>query len=199
MTTIEQLLRERFWEKARIGSDSECWEWTGEKSESGYGRFVILRKHFGAHRLAYEFTHNTPVSPGLFVCHTCDNRPCVNPSHLWLGTHQDNMRDMILKGRSTGRKPGRSGRRGILLGPRSNPSVLSECDPHMTDDLSAPVGTCKKCGVSYRRNAYQISKYIVQCRICKRREDRERNARKSAVRFANYLAERQAPPKEQQS
>jgi hypothetical protein len=86
----------RFWIKARIGDG--CWEWQGSRSTQGYGRFGVRGRNRQAHRVAYELWHG--VSPGeLFVCHHCDNTRCIRPSHLFIGTQKDNVRDMIEKGR----------------------------------------------------------------------------------------------------
>lgn len=91
----------RFYSYVAIKGPDECWEWTGGGS-MGYGQF-----HFGkdssqplmpAHRFAFWIA--TGVYPGeLFVCHSCDNKSCVNPKHLWLGTAKDNMQDAVSKGR----------------------------------------------------------------------------------------------------
>lgn len=72
-----------------------CWEWTGYRNNRGYGK--IDRAY--AHRTSYE-VHVGPIPDGMEVMHSCDNPPCINPRHLSLGTHLDNMRDMARKGRS---------------------------------------------------------------------------------------------------
>lgn len=87
---------ERF--KSKIKRLSECWEWTGCVFYNGYGVFRDNNKNLRAHRVAYEL-FISEIPQGLFVLHRCDNRRCVNPKHLWLGNHLDNMGDMAKKGR----------------------------------------------------------------------------------------------------
>jgi hypothetical protein len=91
-------LEDRFWSKVQRGGPDECWPWTASKTDEGYGSFKwsVERR---AHRAAWILTRG-PIPDGLDVCHTCDNPPCCNPAHFFLGTNGDNNADRHAKGRS---------------------------------------------------------------------------------------------------
>ncbi len=101
-------LEERFWAKVdRSGGDASCWIWQAS-TRCGYGQFKVGGKRgrmAKAHRVAYEIVHgpipdSSDTAHGTCVCHACDNPLCVNPTHLFLGSQRDNIRDRTLKGRT---------------------------------------------------------------------------------------------------
>src|SRR6185295_12854167 len=88
---------ETFWSRVKKGQPDDCWPMHGANFE-GYPTMSIRRRSKRANRVSWEI-HKGPIPSGLWVLHKCDNPPCVNPNHLWLGTPQDNIADMVAKNR----------------------------------------------------------------------------------------------------
>jgi hypothetical protein len=115
-TPKSEPVQQRFWSKVSKRSNG-CWEWQAAISAHGYGRFLFEGGNRLAHRVAWELTYRQPPPAHLMLCHTCDNRRCVNPDHLYVGTAADNSRDKMERGRS---QP--------VRGSRVNTAVFTEED-----------------------------------------------------------------------
>ena len=92
-------IQNKFLSRVNISISTGCWEWVAGKCKKGYGTFWANGRTNKAHRFSYTI-FNKEIPKGLFVLHKCDNPSCVNPEHLFTGTNQDNMDDMVRKGRS---------------------------------------------------------------------------------------------------
>lgn len=132
--------RDSFISRVRFAGPDECWEWTGALTEKGYGRVHIRRLGgiWKAHRLSYAY-HVAPIPDGLWVLHSCDNPPCVNPAHLSLGTVSDNHDDMVKRGRAlTGRR---------------NPNYRNRVCARGEESTSAKLTTAQALDIIARREA----------------------------------------------
>jgi hypothetical protein len=143
MRSRKQPVKARFLDFVDRASDDECWHWLGATAGNGYG---VIRSNTGrmtyAHRLSYVIFHGK-IPNGHHVLHHCDNPPCVNPKHLFVGTHLDNVRDMHAKGRKNQSFP-------------------------LTDRWSRKHDRCLDCGTTDRRHHG-----LGRCRPCYRKHQRQ--------------------------
>lgn len=102
-THIPQEQKERFLKFVHPDQNTGCWLWSGAKFKSGYGKFNVsingFKKTWRAHRFSW-LVHDKELIEGMDLCHSCDNRMCVNPNHLWLGTRKQNLLDCKNKNRN---------------------------------------------------------------------------------------------------
>lgn len=146
MTKIEW----QFWSKVNILEDDECWLWQGALLRNGYGYAVFDNRNQGAHRIAYQLHFQIKLNDRLqLVCHTCDNRPCCNPNHLFLSNHKGNFADMIAKGRS-------------LTGSRNHQTKLKEQDVLTIRKLSTTGMMQKDIAQRFRVTQSRISAIVTR-------------------------------------
>ena len=130
-----------FWARVRKGDGDSCWEWTGKLMPNGYGVIRWFRRTTSPHRVSYGMAFGPPGEK--LVCHRCDNRKCVRPGHLFLGTAADNIADMIAKGRNRPPRGELSGRTNLSNGDILRMRVLAN-DGVMQKELAVRYGISPK-------------------------------------------------------
>lgn len=124
---VRKLFHERY-DVIQRGFKTPCWIFNVDINAKGYGQMTIDNKKIRAHRISWML-HNGSIPKGIFICHQCDNRPCVNPDHLFMGTNNDNMKDAAIKGRFPKRvgeiNPSAKLTRDDVLFIRSNPHGMT--------------------------------------------------------------------------
>jgi hypothetical protein len=118
----QQDLTTRFWSK--VVKDDGCWEWQGTRNSNGYGMIGVDHQSRYTHRVSWELA-NGSIPDGLEICHRCDNRRCVRPDHLFLGTRRDNVRDMWAKGRGNPRAPRGAAHHEAKVTPQMSADILA--------------------------------------------------------------------------
>jgi hypothetical protein len=149
----EKVLKD-FQRRVTPGDPAQCWAWPGTVSLKGYGTLPVPEFHyFLAHRVAYALSHNVDPGPQC-VLHTCDNPPCVNPAHLWLGSKSDNSRDRTRKGRTAA-----GDRNGTHTHPDSVPKGVRRPAHKLTEDDVRTVRQLFSQGVlrSHLARRFQVS------------------------------------------
>jgi HNH endonuclease len=141
---IKGTVDERFLAKVNRQSNEDCWPWVGSLDAYGYGQLTCCRdggkRMRKAHRLAYELSYGS-VPDGLSVLHTCDNRRCCNPSHLFLGTQTDNMQDRQRKRRH---EHGQTHHAHKLTDNDVRRIRVSKADGISTKELITEFGVCRQ-------------------------------------------------------
>lgn len=138
---------EEFWNSIDVCSADECWNWKRGLFRTGYGQAHFQKKTWISSRLAWTLSFG-PIPAGLLVCHTCDNRKCCNPMHLFLGTIQDNLRDRDAKQRQA-----TANRNGTHTHPERVPRGARHPSAKLTHDQVSEIRSLYASGVYQRELA----------------------------------------------
>lgn len=141
---------ERFWgnvDKTGNGPRGECWHWVAARNEHGYGMMRIRKRSIRAHRISALLAGKL-TDASLDVCHECDNPQCVNPSHLFVGTALDNMRDMVKKGRHASKRGTDHIQRGDAHWSRRCPELVKRDEDHPHRKNPTRVARGEKAGLA---------------------------------------------------
>lgn len=129
-------VRSRLEVNRKVNSETGCWEWTKSRGKKGYGQIWVVDKFIRVPRAAYE-EYIGPIPEGLKVLHHCDNPPCFNPEHLFVGTQSENILDSVAKGRWPA-----SGHKKVCK------------NGHLKDYL----GACRICQKQYKDEYYELNR-----------------------------------------
>ena len=143
---MKELTLEKLMDRACPEPNTGCWLWTGFRFGNGYGGINVRGSVKKAHRIAWELAHG-PIPSGLFVLHKCDVRSCILVDHLWLGTHEENMADMVSKGRHSAPKGDAHGSR---LHPEKRPHGECHGMAKLTSEGVDRIRSLCAAGVSQR-------------------------------------------------
>lgn len=157
----------RFWKYVTKSTDPDgCWHWAGTCDLAGYGRLNVNHRPHMAHRLSW-IIHNGSIPDGMNVCHRCDNPPCVNPNHLFLGTQRDNIMDCFRKGRARRAK-------GADTGWYTHPDSMARGEANgrskVTEEVVMAIRTRYAAGVGPRQLAreYGIHRETIRMIVARR-------------------------------
>jgi HNH endonuclease len=121
---------ERFWSKVDKSAADGCWIWTAARKPNGYGELVVQQRRWYAHRYSYQLAFGD-IPSGMLVCHRCNNKPCVNPSHLYVGTYSQNMLDAF--------------KDGLIVTPNAKKTACPKCGSDYSPTCYGRGRYCKPC------------------------------------------------------